>query len=118
MTQYVMTLKAKEQILFETSYNSKENFIQGYSHILCDIKKKSNRAKYTGHTAQRHGRDFDLGLLLSCYSSGDQHNLSDSQSLILKNLKAVKIPQGLFCGFQYALGGKGQRINRRLQPPE
>lgn len=53
-------------------------------------------AKHTWHTTLGHGRDLDLGLLLSCYSSGDRHNLQDSQSLILKILKLLKYLRGCF----------------------
>lgn len=47
-------------------------------------------AEHTCHTTQGHGGDFDLGLLLSCNSPADQHNLQGFQSLILKILKLLK----------------------------
>jgi len=74
----------------------------------CDIKKSST-AKHTQHTTQGHGRDFDLGLLLSCYSSGDQHNLQDSQSLILKIFKLLKYLRRCFvaCSMLWEVKDKG-----------
>lgn len=89
--------------------------------------KKSNMAKHTGHTAQRHGRDFDPGCLLSCYSSGDQHNLSDSQSLILKILKLLKYLRGCFVACRMLWEVKGKELtgapshlseNKRASEPE